>query len=87
MKKINSIDYGGKVLAVCSVLGIVIPLLLASKSKDEIKGTIDEELWEVIYYALAIANIYGIDMEHVIEVKSRINESRYPSEITFEIGR
>ncbi len=54
---------------------------------EEIKGTIDEELWDVIYYALAIANLYDIDMEQVIRVKSRMNEERYPSAVKFEEGR
>lgn len=60
--------------------------LKAGDSAD-IKGTIDEELWDVIYYALAIANIYDIDMEQVIKVKSRMNEERYPSAVKFEEGR
>jgi NTP pyrophosphatase (non-canonical NTP hydrolase) len=50
-------------------------------------GTVDEELWDVIYYALAIANIYDIDIEQVAKVKSAMNESRYPSEVKFEEGR
>ena len=53
----------------------------------QLKGTIDEELWDVIYYALAIANLYEIDMEQVIKVKSEMNESRYPSPVRFEEGR
>ena len=60
---------------------------LKAQDGTEIKGTVDEELWDVIYYALAIANIYDIDIEHVIKVKSEINESRYPSKIRFEEGR
>ena len=59
---------------------------LKAQDGTEIKGTVDEELWDVIYYA-AIANIYDIDIEHVIKVKSEINESRYPSKIRFEEGR
>lgn len=60
-----------------------------SKAPDanQIKGTIDEELWDVIYYALAIANIYDIDMEQVIKVKAEMNQSRYPSKVKFEEGR
>lgn len=54
---------------------------------DHLKGTIDEELWDVIYYALAIANIYGIDMEDVIRVKAEMAEQRYPSGVGFETGR
>lgn len=52
-----------------------------------IKGSIDEELWDVIYYALAIANIYGIDMEEVIRIKSALAEEKYPSGVSFETGR
>ncbi len=54
---------------------------------NEFKGTIDEELWDVIYYALAIANVYDIDIEQVIKIKSEMNESRYPTKVKFEEGR
>lgn len=60
---------------------------LKAPNSNDIKGTIDEEVWDVIYYALAIANIYDIDLEHVIKVKSEMNESRYPSNVKFEEGR
>ena len=53
----------------------------------DIKGSIDEELWDVIYYALAIANIYGIDMEEVIRIKAALAEAKYPSGVRFEAGR
>lgn len=52
---------------------------LKAASPEEIKGTVDEELWDVIYYAIAIANLYDIDLEQVIKTTSRMNESRYPS--------
>ena len=35
-------------------------------SELQVKETIEEELWDVIYYALAIANCYDIDLERVI---------------------
>jgi len=60
---------------------------LKAQNSNEIKGTIDEKLWDVIYYALAIANIYDVDIEQVIKVKSAMNESRYPSSVKFEEGR
>jgi NTP pyrophosphatase (non-canonical NTP hydrolase) len=47
---------------------------------SQIKETIEEELWDVIYYALAIANLYGIDMEDVIVKKEAINNEKYGSE-------
>lgn len=54
---------------------------------NELNETIDEELWDVIYYALAIANVYDIDIEQVIKNKSEMNESRYPTKVKFEEGR
>jgi NTP pyrophosphatase (non-canonical NTP hydrolase) len=49
-----------------------------------IKGTIDEEIWDVIYYALAIANLYDIDVERVIPVKEEMNNKKYNNDIVFE---
>jgi len=60
---------------------------IKAQTSTEISGTVDEELWDVIYYALAIANIYDIDIEQVAKVKSEINESKYPSTVKFEENR
>lgn len=60
---------------------------LKAPDSEHIIGTIDEELWDVIYYAIAIANIYDIDLEQVIKTKSEINQSRYPSSVMFEENR
>lgn len=60
---------------------------LKANNSAEILGTVDEELWDVIYYALAIANIYDIDIEEVAKTKAKINEERYPSKVKFEEGR
>lgn len=61
---------------------------LRPKSPDqEIHGTIDEELWDVMYFALAIANCYGIDMESVIPRKEALNNIRYPGPEPFQMDR
>ena len=44
---------------------------------DEIKGTIDEEIWDVIYYALAIANCAEVNLDRAIELKEEINNRKY----------
>lgn len=54
------------------------------KDRDSIKGTIDEEIWDVIYYALAIANCYDIDVENEIKIKEEINNQKYNTGIVFE---
>lgn len=60
---------------------------LKASSPEELKGTIDEELWDVIYYAIAIANLYDIDLEKVIRAKAALSESKYPSGVVFEENR
>lgn len=60
---------------------------LKAHNSENIKGTIDEELWDVIYYAIAIANIYEIDLEQVIKSKAQISEEKYPSPVMFEENR
>jgi len=45
--------------------------------ENEIKGTVGEELWDVIYYAIALANCYDIDLERVIPLKEKINNEKY----------
>ena len=52
---------------------------LKAQISTDILGTVDEELWDVIFY--------DIDIEQVAKVKSEMNESRYPSKVKFEEGR
>lgn len=60
---------------------------LKASDSGEIKGTIDEEIWDVIYYAIAIANLYDIDLEQVIRTKCEMSRSQYPSPVVFEENR
>ena len=54
---------------------------------EEVRGTIDEELWDIMYFVLAIANCYGIDLETVIPRKEAINHVRYPGPAPFELDQ
>ena len=44
---------------------------------DNIKGTIEEEFCDVLFYLLAIANLYDVDIEKWIPVKERETDKRY----------
>ena len=44
-------------------------------------------LWDIMYFVLAIANCYGIDLEAVIPRKEAINHVRYPGPAPFELDR
>ena len=43
---------------------------------DDIKGTIDEELYDVLYYVFALANLYDVDLEKSCLLKEKINADR-----------
>ena len=58
---------------------------LRSAVDNQVKETIEEELWDVIYYVLAIANCYDIDLEEVIPKKESINNIKYNTGIKFNI--
>jgi Predicted pyrophosphatase len=42
-----------------------------------IKGTMEEELYDVLDYTLALANVYGIDLEQCHYLKDEINRKKY----------
>ncbi len=44
---------------------------------ENIKGTIEEELSDVLYYVLMIANTYDIDLETSFRLKEELNSKRY----------
>ena len=54
---------------------------------QSIKGTLDEELWDVMYFVLCLANLYGIDMEAAIQEKEQLNNLRWHDKHPFELGR
>ncbi len=56
---------------------------LRPTANNEIKETIEEELWDVLYYILAIANCYNINMEEIISKKEAINNLKYHDPIKF----
>jgi NTP pyrophosphatase (non-canonical NTP hydrolase) len=42
-----------------------------------IKGTIEEELYDVLYYVLALANVYEINMEECFRLKEEVNKRKW----------
>lgn len=42
-----------------------------------IKGTVEEELYDTLYYVLALANAYGIDLETCCRQKEALNQAKY----------
>ena len=54
---------------------------------DNIKGTIEEELFDIFYYIIAIANDYNIDLEEIFHIKDKINKEKYERSFSLEEAR
>ena len=80
-------DYALKLMEEVGELAFAVRKNQKAENAQSIKNTIDEEVWDVIYYALALANLYDIDVKKVIEVKTRMSEEKYPSKVKFEMDR
>ena len=65
-------------------LGRAMRKNLRPQMPGQIKETIEEELWDVMYYVLAIANLYDIDLEQVIPRKEAINNTKYQDNVVFD---
>lgn len=77
-------DYFLKLSEEVGELSMAIRKNVAPATEAEIKGTKEEEIWDVIYYALAIANCYDIDLEKWIPVKENLNNKKYNTGIEFK---
>lgn len=44
---------------------------------NNIKDTIEEELYDTLYYIICLANAYDIDLEKSIFLKEEINSKKY----------
>lgn len=49
-----------------------------------IKGTIEEELQDVLYYIVCLANINNIDLQECVYVKEKLNCEKYSRKNMFE---
>lgn len=76
-------DYFLKLSEEVGELSRAIRKNLRPTDESAVKETIEEELWDVIYYALALANCYDIDLEKVIPEKENINNKKYNSKVEF----
>lgn len=46
---------------------------------QDIKDSIEEELYDVLYYVCALANCYDIDLEKCHQLKAELNERKWYS--------
>lgn len=51
---------------------------------NDIKGTVEEELYDVLYYIICLANIYDIDIQKSIYLKEKLNSKKYNRKSIYE---
>ena len=44
---------------------------------EDLKGSIAEELYDVLYYVNALANLYGVNLEETHLMKEELNRAKY----------
>lgn len=64
-------------------VGELAEVIRKDKRMEEknIRGTIEEELSDVMYYVFMIANTYNIDLEECFRLKENLNAIRYGHKI------
>ena len=76
--KHNSNDkYMLKLMEEVGELAEVIRKNRRMENEDSIKGTIEEELSDVLYYVICLANINDIDLEKCIYMKENMKCKKY----------
>ncbi|WP_461535339.1 MazG nucleotide pyrophosphohydrolase domain-containing protein [Spongorhabdus nitratireducens] len=44
---------------------------------EDLKGSVAEELYDILYYVCALANIHGVDLELTHQLKEQLNKTKY----------
>ncbi len=51
---------------------------------NSIKGTVEEELYDVLYYVICLANMYDINLEECMFLKEKLNAEKYNRKSIFD---
>ncbi|MDR4889851.1 MazG nucleotide pyrophosphohydrolase domain-containing protein [Fredinandcohnia sp. QZ13] len=69
--------YFQKLIEEVGELAEVLRKDIRMEQQGTIKGTIEEELYDVLYYVIGLANIYNIDLEECFRLKEEFNKEKY----------
>jgi NTP pyrophosphatase (non-canonical NTP hydrolase) len=84
-------ENGDRVAMFWRLVGEVTELALAMRKRvtlteatteETLKGSVEEELYDVLYYLLTIANSYDIELEDWIIPKAKLNDEKYGTDMT-----
>jgi NTP pyrophosphatase (non-canonical NTP hydrolase) len=83
----KKLDYVLKLMEEVGELAEAVRKDVRMAKQETIKGTVEEELYDVLYYVLAVANIFGVDMEQAFILKDEINQKKYSYKLKGETGK
>ena len=84
LKNKSNENYMLKLMEEVGELAEVIRKDKRMKEGFSIKGTIEEEISDVLYYIVCLANINNIDLQECIYLKEEINCKKYNRKNMFE---
>lgn len=73
----HKMDYFLKLIEETGELAEAIYRGRTPATEEQFKGTIEEELFDILYYTLCLANVYDIDLEKWAFVKECLNDAKY----------
>jgi len=81
----NAIDkYFYKLIEEVGELAKVIRKDKRLENSDSIKDTVEEELYDVLYYIICLANMYDIDLTECAILKEKLNSEKYGRKSIFD---
>ncbi len=83
--KNNAIDkYFYKLTEEVGELAKVIRKDKRLENSDGIKDTVEEELYDVLYYIICLANMYKVDLTKCAILKEKLNSEKYGRKSIFD---
>mgnify|MGYP000625102356 CR=1 FL=1 len=76
----QKINYFYKLIEEVGELSEVLRKNKRLTESGEIKGTIEEELYDVLYYTVALANIHNISLEECTFKKEELNKEKWKNQ-------
>jgi NTP pyrophosphatase (non-canonical NTP hydrolase) len=73
----SKLGYFSKLIEEVGELSRAMRKNVTPATESNFKGTIEEELYDVLYYTLALANCYDIEIDKWIYVKEKLNDEKY----------
>lgn len=52
---------------------------------QNVKGTLEEELYDVLYYVVALSNTYDVDLETIMRLKEPLSSAKYGHELSLPL--